>query len=140
MIEKSVGWFFAAWEDSESWDGPHASREAAISAGRACYGEEDGFCVCEAFNGPLDLNEYARWHDFLERAEEAVIESDRINTEYEEGPFFDVTPEQAQDLETHLRHAVTIWQEKHGLQFVCRTFSDMRNMEHVPAAKAEVIQ
>lgn len=140
MKEYSVGWFFAAWEDSESWDGPYATREAAIVAGRDAYDEEDGFYICEAFNAPLDLNDYARWHDFFDSAEEAVIESDRINTEFEEGPFFNVTPEQQKDLEAHLRQTVRLWQEKHGLEFKCRTFSDMRDMEHIPAINQEEAQ
>lgn len=137
LTEKSAGWYYAAWQDSEMWSGmwsgPHPTREAAIQAGAAEAPEWDEFWICQAFTQPLDLARWAGLDCILERAEDAIYDSERINTEFEEGPFFSVTPEQEKDLEEHLRHAIHIWQMKHGLQFECRTFSDMRDFDKVGA-------
>ncbi len=131
LREKSAGWWYAAHEDDEMWQGPHPTREAAIQAARDEAPAWDSFWICQAFTQPLDLANYAGVDCILERAEEAISESERINYEFEEGPFFEVTPEQEKDLEGHLRHAIYLWQAKHGLQFECRTFSAMRDYEEV---------
>lgn len=47
MSDGNFKWWRAGFEDSEAWYGPHDTRDQAIAAGKADYGE-DNFWICEA--------------------------------------------------------------------------------------------
>lgn len=126
---------------NEEWFGigPCNTREEAIEEARqdACgeFQDEDGTWkvnvhVVEAKNEPLRL---ADWIDDapLERAEDIIIDSDRVGAEGDDGPWFEATPEQEKDLLRRLQNACDEWQEYHGIVFTCKTFSASRNQEQV---------
>lgn len=146
-----VPWEWWAGKDEEYYTvGPCASREQAIQEAI-----DDGICewpvdgsdpetwehrihLIEAQQAPLRLADWIGAADALEKAEEWVAESDRA-TEYDEGPWFDATPEQDADLVTRLRRACDEWQAAHGLTFNVRSFSAVRTNDFVvvPAGRSE---
>lgn len=117
--------------------GPCPTREAVIAAAmdeRLGEIEVDGnwFCyfnICEARQDPLRLADYIDVESMVERADEAVSESDRIIYEHDEGPFFDPPQAQLIDLEAKIKAACDAWQVEHGLRYVPNTFSDVRSEE-----------
>lgn len=137
-IKAVQGWWHSRYEDSVC-SGPFATRDEAISAAVADGGyasEEDGrevhrFWICEARNEPLRLADWISADTLLERADESVIESDRACSEFDDGLFFEATPEQDADLAKRIKAACDEWQAAHGLTFTCNTFSHVWNQEQV---------
>lgn len=122
-------WYHADCEDSESWFGACATREEAIEDGKDEY--DGSFFVCRASNPPLRLADWINADDVLERADEQIADSDRVGGEWDEGPWFEASPEQAADLAARLREACDDWQAAHGLVFTCRTLADISTPELV---------
>lgn len=87
------------------------------------------FYLCEARSDPLRLSDWIDVEDILERAEERISDSDRVGCEADEGPFFECTPEQKQELVDAVRDVVDRWQLSHDLKFSCLTFSHTRGGE-----------
>lgn len=131
------------WAGSnEEWCtvGPEDSRDAIIQAAtNDSLGEFEndkggwslGFHIVEARQDPLRLADWIDSDTILERAEDNVADSDRVSTEFEDGPWFECTPEQEKDLEERIKRACDEWQTAHALLFSCSTFSHTRNQEHV---------
>jgi hypothetical protein len=136
----------APWQwwagSTEEWCtvGPENTREAIIQAAtNDTLGEFQheeggwnlGFHIVEARSDPLRLADWIESDRLLERAEDSMADSDRTSSEYDDGPWFDCTPEQEKDLEARVKRACDEWQAAHGLTFACATFSHTRNNEHV---------
>lgn len=123
-------WYAGTSEDGVFPIGPHATRDDAIAEARE-YGWEQ-CVVAEATNPPVKLSGYlCDVEDLLERADERLLESDRVNYEFDEDGVFTVTTAQAADLASSLRAAADDWQRRHGLVFKVRTFAAMRSEENV---------
>lgn len=126
---------------SEEWFtvGPEASRDDVIEAARNdCLGETDdggdwhlSFHIVEARQDGLRLADWIGCDRMLEYAEDSVADSDRSSSEYDDGPYFDVSPDVEKDLVDRIRRTCDQWQTDHSLVFTCRTFSHTRNSEHV---------
>ena len=114
--------------------GPHDSREAAIEAGRDEFCGE-AFDICEAKQNPLKLSQWINVERMVVDADESVGDSDRVCGEFDEPPYFPVTPEQEKDLTERIKRACDEWQAAYGLVFTVRTFSDVRNHETIPASE-----
>lgn len=136
----------APWQwwagSTEEWCtvGPENTREAIIQAAtNDSLGEFQheeggwnlGFHIVEARSDPLRLADWIESDRLLERAEDSMADSDRTSSEYDDGPWFDCTPEQEKDLEERIKRACDEWQAAHGLTFACATFSHTRNQEHI---------
>lgn len=128
---------------NEEWMqiGPCDTREQAIAeaqydASGEFTDDEDGrwkvgFHVVEARQDPLRLADWIGLPNLLERADESLVDSDRVSCEYDDGPWFEATPAQEADLIERIRQACDDWQTAHGLTFKTQTFSDSRNAEYV---------
>jgi len=135
------GWrWFASTDEEWMPYGPRLTREQVIAdAESGCAGEflaDDGlwklaFQIWEARQDPLRLADWFGADRALERAEEQLYDSDRVSPDFEDGPFFDATPEQEADLTERLKRACDEWQVAHGLVFTCQTFSATRRSERV---------
>lgn len=124
-------WHHARHDDSELWSAGFATLAEAVADGRA---QHDGaFYVQQASNPPLRLADWIDLETLLERADEAVLESDRAHAEFDEGPFFEASTKQLDDLETRLKRACDEWQAAHALVFTCRTFQMVGPAQLVPA-------
>lgn len=141
VVPTTGAWQWWAGSDEE-WCtvGPEDAREAIIQAAiNDSLGEfehEGGgwnlsFHIVEARQDPLRLADWIEADRLLERAEEGMSDSDRVSSEYDDGPWFECTPEQEKDLEERVKRACDEWQAAHGLVFSCATFSHTRNKEHV---------
>lgn len=127
-------WYFAPFEESPA-DGPWPSKisaiHAAISDETGLYEDERSFVVFEATNPPVLLSDWVEFDRVLERAEDAILDSDRVSSDYDDGGIFNATPEQEADLIAALKREADVWQARHGLAFVVRTFEDTRNTDHI---------
>lgn len=132
------GWW-AGRDDEWFTFGPEPTREAAIESaiqdgcGEYEYGgrTHHSFHIVEAKQEPLRLADWIGVSWMLEQAEERLMDSDRVCSEYDDGPWFEATKEQEADLATMLKAACDAWQAKHDLTFTCSTFSHARNHEYV---------
>lgn len=133
------GWKWWAGS-SEEWMaiGPCETKEQAIDEakqdGIGEWKDETGkwfqsFHVVEARQDPLTLSEWVGADWMLERADEQLCDSDRVSCEYDDGPWFECTKDQEDDLIGSVKKAIDDWQDRHGLVFTCTTFSAMRNDE-----------
>ncbi len=128
----AMGWFLAAREASEMWNGPFQTREAAIDAGRDDH-ERESFWICRASSPPLRLADWMPDADnLLEQADDQLAESDRVGSDGDEGPWFEVKPDLVADLDRRIKAACDDWQAAHGAVFTCTTFETMRDFEQVP--------
>ncbi len=141
VVPTTGAWQWWAGSDEE-WCtvGPEDTRGAIIQAAtNDSLGEfehEGGgwnlsFHIVEARQDPLRLADWIEADRLLERAEESMSDSDRVSSEYDDGPWFECTPEQEKDLEERVKRACDEWQAAHRLVFTCATFSHTRNKEHV---------
>lgn len=142
MREGEWSWW-AGTNDEMFAFGPHKSREDAIEEARNdCAGEVQnakgewviGVHLVEATNPPLRLAQWAEADRLLELAEEGIFDSDRVSSEYDDGPFFECTQAQENDLITRVKRACDEWQAAHGLVFTCHSFQRTRNKEYVEVA------
>lgn len=123
-------WFYAGHDEAENWQGPYDTREAAIKAGLSDLDEHDVIWVAEASNPKVMLADWIDADELIERASEAIMDSDRVSSEHDED-VFSVTPEQGADLAARIRQSCHDWQSAHGLIFTVHTFADMRSPEAV---------
>jgi hypothetical protein len=140
MTEQKTSWQWWAGENEE-WCtvGPEDSHAAIIAAATSeCLGEvQEGlewklaFHIVEARQDPLRLADWIGTDRLLERAEDSLGDSDQTSSEYDDGPWFECSPEQEKDLEARVRRACDEWQAEHGLVFNASTFSATRNSEDV---------
>lgn len=114
-------WYTAYAEDAENWSGTHDSREAAISYGENNYDEY--FYVCRAGQRAEPLSAWIGADELIERANDAILDSDRCHPEADDDAIFDPTPEQEADLVRRIKAVCDAWQVAHGLQFIPRTFA-----------------
>jgi hypothetical protein len=125
-------WYHAPHADSENWYGGIPTREECIEEAKGEY--DDVFYVCRASNPPLRAAEWIGADELLERAEDSIFDSDRVCSEYDDGPIFECTPEQEADLVERVKRAVDEWQAAHSLTFKCRTFASMEVAERIEVA------
>lgn len=142
METKSEWKWFGGHDEEHCVYGPCDSREEviaeAVTDGLGEFQDEAGqwkigVYVCEAKNEPLRI---AKWVDadrIIERADESVYDSDRVNIDFDDGEIFKCTPEQQADFVERIKRACDEWQDSHGLQFTVSTFSHVRNNEYVIA-------
>lgn len=141
VVPTTSPWQWWAGSDEE-WCtvGPEDTREAIIQAAtndRLGEFEHEGggwnlsFHIVEARQDPLRFADWIEAERLLERAEEGMADSDRVSSEYDDGPWFECTPEQEKDLEERVKRACDEWQAAHRLVFSCATFSHTRNKENV---------
>ncbi|WP_417724605.1 hypothetical protein [Salipiger sp.] len=138
------GWHWWAGVGDEWFTvGPCPTREAAIqdmmddgtaefldtSEGHPVW--THSFHIAEARQDPLRLADWIGLETILERADEWLADSDRVLSENDDGPWFEATAAQAEDLQDRISRACDEWQAAHGLVFTSRTFSHQRNEEHV---------
>lgn len=145
-----MGWRWWAGENEEWMTvGPCATRDDVIAeATDARLGEFEsetgrtmlGFTVVEARTDPLRLADWLVHDEVLVFAEDALLDSDRVNAEFDEGPWFEASEEQQADLIDRLKRACDEWQEAHGLVFAPSTFSATRSQEHVTIDPSEAAQ
>jgi hypothetical protein len=124
-------WYYTTDPDGV-WHGKCSSREEAIEAGRDEYPGEDYF-VAWAINDPIRLADWIDIEGILERADDALADSDRVSFEYDEQPVFEATPEQQRDLFARVQRACDEWQAAHKLVFTVSTFSRMGEPELIRA-------
>lgn len=142
--ESGDGWqWWAGFNDEWMTIGPRPTRESAIDeavqdgSGEFLDESEDPpvwkntIYVTEARQDPLRLADWIGLSWLLERAEEQLADSDRVACENDDGPWFEVTPEQDKDLQERIRRACDQWQADHALVFTTATFSHQRNSEHL---------
>lgn len=138
----SDGWsWWASFDGGEYFPiGPCATREDAIDEAQAdgCGQREidgkwfDCFTVAEGRQDPLMLSNWILDDDeLLQRADEQLSDSDRVCSEFDEGPYFECSGDQMADLGKRIKAACDEWQKAHNLTFTVHTFSAMRNMETV---------
>jgi hypothetical protein len=126
-------WYWARFEDSETWWGGVPTREDAILEGRSDCDDDEGFYICEASNPPVTLADWiGDGDDLIDKAHDSLFDSDRISYEHDDRDIFTATPEQVADLTTRIRAACNEWQAAHGLVFTVRSFEDMSVPEYVP--------
>jgi len=94
------------------------------------------FFVVEARQYPLKLSDWINADLILDLANENLVGSDRVSSENDDGPWFEVTPEQQADLVNRLKSVCDEWQSSHGLVFHSSTFSHQRNSETIIRAIA----
>ena len=134
-------WLWYAGRDDEHYQfGPHKTRDDAIAEAKDnCCGDfqDDkgvwklGIHLCEATNPPIPLSDWIEADWVMEQAETSLTDNDRVGSDFDEGPFFDCTPEQEKDLEAAIKLACNEWQARHNLVFTCSTFLNMRNTEYL---------
>ena len=91
----------------------------------------NSFHIVEARQDPLRLADWIDLDWILNRADEALANSDMVSCEYDDGPWFEATKEQELDLADRLKRACDEWQIAHVLKFTSNTFSHSRNSETV---------
>lgn len=140
MTDAPNEWRWWCSSDAETYQGPHFTREDAIAAGldysMGEHRDESGklmchFYIAEARQAPLLLSDWIDVERMIIDADETLSESDRTAAECDEGPFFEVSSEQHNDLEARIKAACNEWQKAHALVFTCKTFSDSRNQETI---------
>ena len=89
------------------------------------------FQVVEARQDPLKLSDWIDAERIIERANEALADSDRVSSEINDGPWFEAAVGQESDLIRRIKLACDEWQAAHGLVFHSNTFSHQRNSETI---------
>lgn len=140
MADQENGWQWWASADEEFYRvGPCDTKEQVIACAvdeELGYHEKEDTASCRFYvtEARQDLLRIADWIDaegIVERAEDAIYDSDRACSEFDDGPIFDMTPDQEKDLIARIRKACDEWQDAHRLRFQVNTFSAMRNKEAV---------
>lgn len=148
----ATGWNWYAGDNDEWFHvGPCATRDEAVAMATAeRVGEfkdaDDGdkwklgFYVTEGLSEPLRIADWISTDTLVERAEEAIYDSDRVSYEHEDGPFFEATTAQQNDLAERVKRACDEWQAAHGLVFMTRTFGGQRSTEKLVVDIAETTE
>jgi hypothetical protein len=133
-------WKWWSGHDEENFAlGPFDTRQEAIDAAQhdACGEFQDvddvwkvGVHLVEARKDPLRLADFIDVEGMLERAEESVSDSDRAS-EYDDPPYFEITPAQESALTERIKTICDEWQAQFGIRPETYTFSAMRNSEYV---------
>lgn len=134
-------WQWYSGRDGETYQfGPYANKADAVREAQddACgeFQDDDGVWkvgvhVCEATNPPIRLADWVGADRLIERAEDDLVDSDRVGHDFDEGPFFSCTAAQENDLLSAIKVACDEWQARNGLVFTCNTFLNMRNQEYL---------
>ena len=130
MAHEGYKWFYAGHEEAENWQGPYETRDAAIKAGLSDFDDHDAIWVTQATNPPVRLADWIGADELIDRASEAIMDSDRVSCEHDEG-VFSVNAALAGDLAARIRQACDAWQAAHNLTFHVHTFDDMASPEAV---------
>jgi hypothetical protein len=110
------------------------TRDQAVEIALEEY--DDGAWIIEAVKADnVQLSAYFDTDRFLEDAEESAYD---LNDPEGSTTFFDVTPDQGNDLEVMVRAAIDVWQAKHSLKFAPWAFAASRNLEYIRADDTEV--
>ena len=125
-------WYYTTDPDGGVWYGRCSSREDAVLEGRDEHEGED-YYVAWAVNDPVRLADWIDADRLLEGADEALADNNRVSAEYDDPPFFEVTPDQEQDLIARVQRACDEWQAAHQLVFTVNTFSAMGKPEFIKA-------
>ncbi|WP_062114078.1 hypothetical protein [Aureimonas sp. AU40] len=112
--------------------GPYSTRESAIANAKG-YGHQKPY-VFEATT-TLILSDFIDAETLLNDIEERRLNDGEL-AEDDDGPWFEATKEQAEDLKKRLKAAADEWQLAHDLHFRGYTFIDYRNESDVPADDA----
>lgn len=140
-MDSHDGWRWYSGRDGEIYQfGPYDNKAAAVADAQndACGEFQDdngvwkvGVHLCEATNPPIRLADWIGANSIIERAEDDLVDSDRVGHDFDDGPFFSCTPEQEVDLEVALKAACDEWQTRNNLIFKCNTFQNIRNAEYL---------
>jgi hypothetical protein len=121
--KKDWGWY-VGHDDEVYTSGPETYEDAV----RIAREEYEGAHICEAYKDPVPLSSMFDVHNWLEQCEERACE------EYlgEDGrELFDVTTEQATELQGAVRAAIEKWQSENKLTFTPFMFTEARNHEYI---------
>lgn len=129
MMSAEWLWYYGANEEG-IYSGGYPTREDAIIDGESEYCGE-GFLICRASNPPERLSDWISTEAILDHANDWIMNSDRINYEYDDDAIFVVSPEQEAYLDVAIKDAIDKWQEDLGLKFQCRTFKHMTDVEYI---------
>lgn len=133
-IEAPLGHWYHTTDLDGVWNGKCTTREEAIAEGRGEY-EDESFYVAWATNPPIKLSEWVETDRILERADDELSDSDRVNCDFDDSGIFVATPEQERDLAARIKKACDEWQVAHGLVFTVNTFADMGEPELIKAER-----
>jgi hypothetical protein len=135
-----IFWYYTRSVDTVIWSVGYLSRDEAIAAARAEEMDNPGpLFVIKAYNPPLRLADYLPVDTILDLAEDAVVESGRVYTQIDKGPYFFVSTQQKQDLSERLCRACDEWQGAQGLVFRVGSFKDLSEPEAIHSADPETI-
>lgn len=140
-MEQHKDWKWWAGSNEEIFtSGPHDTRDEAIQDALgneyfnvfvdATGARNAGIHIVEAYIAPLRIADWIGADDIVERAENRISDG-MVFAENDEGPWFETTVEQAEDLEQCLRKAANDWQDRHKLVFATTTFEGQRNSEYL---------
>lgn len=134
-VSENENWSWWVGSCDERYHTECDSREEAV---RIAKEEYDGAHIVEACKpSNIKLSGYFDAHGFMEDADENAWD-DHGDPEGD-GPVFDATPDQRNDLQVMVRAAMDAWQDKHGLNFTGWRFSAARNHEYIPADEVEEV-
>jgi hypothetical protein len=126
--EKSAwGWYGCTCDETFS-EGPFSSREECIKeCTQQGLGDYDGgFHIVEARKDDIKLSAYFDSDLLIENAEDRAYDDHGG-----EDPLFEVTAEQAKDLEFVVRMCIDRWQVRHGLTFEPWCLTASRNEDYI---------
>jgi hypothetical protein len=132
-------WFWYAGQNEEWFTvGPCDCKEQAIDeavdSNIGEFQDEDGkwflgIHVLEAAKDDVLLSKYFDVESAIENANERLGEDDY--SEYVDPSFFDMTPQQEQDLVERIKQTIDNWQQEHNLVFKTNMFTKTRNEEYI---------
>lgn len=125
MTPQKYRWSWWVGTDEEWLTTECESREEAVEIARTEY---EGAHICEALE-PVRLR-LADWFDAFEFIESAEDRAEEYQSEYHE-TVFEVSREQATDLEKMVRETIQEWQTKHNLVFKSAYFQQTRNPDYI---------
>lgn len=129
MGDKNFKWWAGYGKQPESYAGPFATRDEAVTEGRARW-PDGGITVLEADKSVISFSMFAA-DRLLEDFEEHNLECWS-----EDGPDICLSSEQERDLEKHLADAFMAWLDKSGEMPVAWAIGETRVEEYLPPVEA----